>query len=176
MQNHYMHPDGPSGDDEVGFRIIHEEPNSFGWPHRLPMFYTTDEVLAEEVLDRSFRTRGIRAVASAHADSTLDPFFTFPTCAAYLGQVSPIFHRLIGISSMWMGRPSTFLDYDAWIRYMVRVDDALEAYTFASGSQPAPHGSRLRTTRNSRATQYSRWILLPEHLRYDLAITSFQGL
>ena len=89
-------------------------------------------------------------------------------CAAFL----PVLNRLqVGYYQLVHDPDAIFLDYEPWIRHMVRVDDVRIAAYLASVRTE----STTRRTRNSQRSQWEcvRWIQLDEAERDILRRTAF---
>ena len=87
----------------------------------------------------------------------------------------PILDRLrISREDLVRDPTAIFVDYEPWIRYMVRADDAHIAATIANGQ----FGATSRRTRNSQRSQWElqRWVSLDEDQRGVLSCTALSGI
>lgn len=68
---------------------------------------------------------------------------------------------------------AVFVDYEPWIRHMVRADDAHITGSITSGQ----FGGTSRRTRNSQRSQWElqRWVSLDEGQRGVLSCTALSG-
>jgi hypothetical protein len=129
--------------------------------------------MAQDLVDLSLRALGDHAVShvSALLNEAPDSSATFRARADYQHQMVAILGRLLSISSPLLPQPSVFVDYEAWIRIMVKTDDALEAAWAEGIGQVASLSGRGRVTRNS-AQRYTRLLTIPEDHRAILAATA----
>lgn len=159
-------------DDEIGYAMLFKDDTISGFRHALPAFYTYDTTLFEDVARLSGRAveKLPMPQASGHAMEALDAAAAFISRTSFQRQVVAALGELLDISAPLMPRPSVFLDYEPWIRYMVAVDDAQEA-TWAETRVSGP-GRSGRLTRNSQ--RYQRWVVLADDLRGALAESSLK--
>lgn len=145
-----------------------------GFQHVLPAFYFHDEAITQEVAHESLRLAEKQPVPPAlySAQEAFDPAAAYAARSAFLRKMVVVLGRIIGISAPLLPRPETLLDYEAWIRHMVRIDDVIEA-SWAEASALRLPGRGGRVTRNSQ--KYERWISLAPDMRALLAVTALQG-
>jgi hypothetical protein len=156
--------------DEVGVPTVYEEISNSCWQQALSRFYTADHTMLQDIFDLSFHAHGSYAGShvSEGAKEALDTSATFRARADYQHQLVAVLGCLLSISSPLLPRPSVFVDYDAWLRIMVQMDDTLEAEDVQS-SGPV----RGRTTRNSQK-KYVRWIEMSDGHRATLYTTALR--
>ncbi|KAI0356199.1 hypothetical protein OH77DRAFT_240046 [Trametes cingulata] len=159
----------PCADDQLGYKHLVATPHDAD--SALPITFSTyhyDEVILSTLLSsaQSFYP----APSDLHLASAPDP--PHPLHAAYCGTMLPILDRLrVPRDQLVRDAHGIFLDYEPWVRFMSRVDDARIAGTVASGRLEG-----ARRTRNSQRSQWEliRWIMLNEEELDVLRQTEFQ--
>ncbi|KAI0702979.1 hypothetical protein C8T65DRAFT_741459 [Cerioporus squamosus] len=157
----------PSSDDVVGLKCIVAQPGDFDSP--LPVTLSTydrDDIIKHDILT-------ICKHQCPFLDDTLGDTPDLPPigtshCETFL----PILDRLRVPREHLVRDPGAlFVDYEPWIRYMVRADDARISAYLASGLIE----STTRRTRNSQRSQWERerWVPLDDHERNTLMLTAF---
>lgn len=153
--------------------MLPKESTASGFQSVLPAYYEHDHALVDELARLSVLTfeKPRMPEASRHATEALDAAAAFSTRSAFQRQVVAALGELLSISAPLMPRAEVFLDYEAWIRYMVSIDDMLEIKTAEVGTGVLTrHG---RQTRNSQQ-RYVRYLSLGNDLRKALAGTSLR--
>lgn len=170
-----MAPDafGSSADNENGHTQLLKESTTAGFQSVLPAYYGRDDALVQELARLSLRTLQKASIpkSSGHATEAFDAAAAFNARSTFQREVVGALGELLSISAPLMPRSEVFLDYEAWIRYMVATDDMLEARAAEVGTGVLTrHG---RQTRNSHQ-RYVRYVSLGEDLRRALARTSLR--
>ncbi|KAI0373400.1 hypothetical protein BV20DRAFT_962536 [Pilatotrama ljubarskyi] len=159
----------PCADDQLGYKHLVASPPDTD--SSLPITFSTyhyDEAILSTLL--SSAQSAYPAPSDLQLASAPDP--PHPLHAAYCGTMLPLLDRLrVPRDQLVRDAHAIFLDYEPWVRYMVRVDDARIAGSVASGTL---EGSRR--TRNSQRTQWAliRWLMLNEGELDVLRRTEFQ--
>jgi hypothetical protein len=161
----------PSSSEELGYLTLRDVTVLGDWPHAISSSYDQDRKIARHLAELSLgrlEDRSLCHVSRAFSEA-LDSFTTFRARADYQLPLVAVLGPLLSISAPLLPRPAALVDYEAWIRIMIRIDDALEA--LARDGQLL--SSRGRTTRNSAST-YVRLISVSEEHRDFLAATTLK--
>ncbi|KAI0645412.1 hypothetical protein C8Q79DRAFT_691863 [Trametes meyenii] len=156
----------PSADDELGFK--HLVADAYDLDSNLPITFSTyhrDESILCELL--SFAQTCHPSLEELLSDT---PHLHL-LHAAHCGAILPALDGLhVPREQLVRDAQSVFLDYEPWIRHMVRVDDVRVEQTLASGKLEG-----TRRTRNSQRSQLEldRWIFLGDPELETLRRTAF---
>jgi hypothetical protein len=158
----------------MGYPVLPLDSTRSGFQHVLPAFYAHDKDVVQEIAQSLARKQ--QAVLPPAFDRAQDAAAAYAARSAFLRKMVAVLGRLIAVSAPLLPRAATVLEYEAWVRHMVRADDVIEASWAAEASAAAVvrlPGRSGRTTRNSQQ-RYERWISLPPELRQVLAATALQ--
>ncbi|KAI1796435.1 P-loop containing nucleoside triphosphate hydrolase protein [Ganoderma leucocontextum] len=160
----------PCADDVLGFQHLSAHPDDTS--SDLPVSFSTyhrDEAILDDLL--SCAVRHYPTPGDLLSDTPDLPLLHTPHC----GTLLPILDRLrISREDLVRDPVAIFVDYEPWIRHMVRADDAQIAANRASGQ----FEGTTRRTRNSQRSQWElqRWISLDEDERGVLSRTALGGV
>ena len=158
----------PCADDVLGYKHLSVEPRDIS-SCLLVTFstYHHDEAILDELLSHAKR----------HHPSPDQPQHNPPDLpaihASHCSTLLPILDRLrVSREDIVRDPDSIFLDYEPWIRYMVRADDAYVAASISSGR----FEGTTRRTRNSQRSQLElqRWVPLNEDERDIIRRTALE--
>ncbi|TFK94580.1 hypothetical protein K466DRAFT_509242 [Polyporus arcularius HHB13444] len=157
----------PSSDDVVGLQYFVAEPDDFDSP--LPVTfsnYDRDDTIEHDLL--TFCKHHLPSLDDTLGDTPDLP----PVRTSHCGTLLPILDRLrVPREHLVRDSVAIFVDYEPWVRYMVRADDARISAYLASGAIE----NTTRRTRNSQRSQWERerWVPLDDHERNTLMLTAF---
>ncbi|RPD78261.1 hypothetical protein L226DRAFT_480967 [Lentinus tigrinus ALCF2SS1-7] len=155
-----------SSDDVVGLKYLRAEPSDFD--SYLPVTFTSyvyDETIRQHLL--TFCQDQFSSPDPLDDTPDLPPLHT-----THFEALFPALDRLrVPREQLFHDPAAVFVDYEPWIRYMVRADDARISAYLASGLIE----STTRRTRNSQRSQWERerWVPLDDHERNTLMSTAF---
>jgi hypothetical protein len=178
-QAHAIDSYAPCADDEVGHPLLFKDAAVSRFEHVYSGFYARDGAISEEVMRRANSTLwGERTPNNALQMQLVNDTAHAPAFRAradYQRRLVDVLGELMAISAPLLPRPAAFVDYAAWIRHMVDVDDQLEQAWMtasASGRQGLVLPTSTRSTRSG--PRYARWIMLDERLRRVLKETALR--
>ena len=157
----------PSIDDVVGHRYLVADPREFD--SHLPVTFSTynhDDTIRHDLF--TFCQHHFPTPDGSPDDDSPD---LPPLHTSHCGTLLPILDHLHVPREQLVRDPAAiFVDYEPWIRYMVRADDARISAHLASGMIE----STTRRTRNSQRSQWERerWVPLDDHERNTLMLTA----
>ncbi|CDO69309.1 hypothetical protein BN946_scf184976.g28 [Trametes cinnabarina] len=157
----------PSADEQLGYRQFATEPGDM--ESDLPVtftFYHWDEVINDDLLAFSRQHYPVPDCLSLH---TADPH---PLHAEHCGALLPALDRLhVPRDQLVRDAQSVFVDYEPYIRFMSRIDDARIAANVANGKFEG-----TRRTRNSQRARWEteRWLFLGDEELDILRQTAFK--
>ncbi len=157
----------PSSDDVVGLQYFVAEPDDFDSP--LPVTFSTydrDDTIEHDLL--TFCKHHFPSLDDTLGDTSDLP----PIRTSHCGALLPILDRLRVPREHLVRDPGAiFVDYEPWIRYMVRADDTRISAYLANGVIE----NTTRRTRNSQRSQWERerWVPLDDDERNTLMLTAF---
>ena len=160
----------PCADDVLGFQHLsgHFDDPSSSTPVTFSTYHR-DEAILDDLLAWAARRRPT-------PDEILSESPDLPLLhTSYCDTLLPILDRLrVSREDLVRDPAAIFLDYEPWIRHMVRADDAHIAFTLASGN----FKGTTRRTQNSQRSQWElqRWISLDEVQRGVLGRTALDGV
>jgi hypothetical protein len=163
----------PSNSEELGYLNLRDDLVLRGWPDAIPASYDRDWTIARHLADLSLGCLAGRAlchVSRRAFSEALSSSTTFRARADYQLPLVAALGPLLSISAPLLPRPAALVEYEAWIRIMVRIDDALEA--LARDGQLLS-GGRGRTTRNS-GSKYVRMLSVSDADRAFLSATTLK--
>lgn len=157
----------PSSDNVVGLKHLVADSGDFD--SHLPVTFSTyhrDDAIRQDLF----------SFCQHHFPTVHDPLDNTPDLpplhTSHCGTLLPILDRMRVPREQLVRDPAAvFVDYEPWIRYMVRADDARISAYLASGLIE----STTRRTRNSQRSQWERerWVPLDDHDRNTLMLTAF---
>lgn len=155
----------PSADDEIGYRRLYNP--SINTENRCGIaFYNWDNRIAKELFSM--------AQESEIDGKKYEEEALFNSQKMHILRTESMLDRIMGSEAIALNMSKgVILDYEAWIRIMVREDDRMEEEL--RGKRKATDGQRrFRRGRGEVFMDYERWISLSEGQRRIMRDTAFR--
>lgn len=159
-------------DEEQGFTTLHKVASGGEAVDGVIAFYSVANCIAQEGL---FLATKSSVVSDGRCGASL-PWKPFAAGDLFYGrrehwtQMGDVLDRVVGGSALVS--PSTLvLDYEPYVRWMVKVDDEVESRWTESKGVERRWG---RATRNSQRQEYVRYVNLGHEHRRTLSNTAFR--